>query len=71
MIYRISGIENIYSTPVANSIPEWKRNYTSKILKSKFALAAAGIRVNGQSVGCTGPGQVSRKLASANSLPLQ
>lgn len=38
MIHRISCIESTLSTSVANSIPERKRNYTSKILRSKFAL---------------------------------
>jgi len=51
MIYRAPAIESAYSTPVANSISGRKRNYTSKILKSKFALGRAGIRVNGQSGG--------------------
>lgn len=46
-----------YPTPVANSIPGRKRNYTSKILKSKFALGApvsglmdslAGVPVRGK-----------------------
>lgn len=57
MIHRISGIESTHSTPVVNSIPGRKRNYTSKILKSKFALGTlvsglmdspAGVPVHGK-----------------------
>ena len=38
MSHCIFGIESTHSKPVANSILGRKRNYTSKILKSKFAL---------------------------------
>lgn len=33
------AMRTLIRAPTANSIPRWKRNYTSKILKSKFALS--------------------------------